>query len=77
MTRCFRHFFGDQFNKQFQIPQRTAREQPRLRRHCVGDGYIVTNAHVVEKADEIKVLLSDNANLPARWSAPIRSPILR
>ena len=55
----FKHFFGDQFNKQFQIPRE--RREASLGSGVIvsADGYIVTNAHVVEKADEIKVLLSD------------------
>ena len=55
----FKHFFGDQFNKQLQIP-RERREASLGSGVIVSvDGYIITNAHVVEKADEIKVLLSD------------------
>jgi serine protease Do len=55
----FRHFFGDQFNKQFRSPR--DRRESSLGSGVIvsADGYIVTNAHVVEKADEIKVLLSD------------------
>ena len=55
----FKHFFGDQFNKQLQIPRE--RRESSLGSGVIvsADGYIVTNAHVVDKADEIKVLLSD------------------
>lgn len=54
----FKHFFGDQF-RQFQIPRE--RREASLGSGVIvsSDGYIVTNAHVVDKADEIKVLLSD------------------
>lgn len=52
----FRHFFGDQF------PQ----GQQKHRESALGsgvivdsNGYIITNNHVVAKADEIKVLLGD------------------
>ena len=58
MDPFFRQFFGDMF-PQFNIP----REQ---RQHALGsgvivssDGYIVTNNHVIAKATEIQVLLSD------------------
>ncbi len=55
----FRHFFGDEFNKRFQIPR--DRREASLGSGVIvsADGYIVTNAHVIDKADEIKVLLSD------------------
>jgi len=58
MDPFFRQFFGDMF-PQFNIP----REQ---REHALGsgvivspDGYIVTNNHVIAKATDIQVLLSD------------------
>jgi serine protease Do len=55
----FRHFFGDEYSKRFQIP-RDRRENSLGSGVIVSsDGYIVTNSHVVEKADEIKVHLSD------------------
>ena len=55
----FRHFFGDQFNKQFQIPRERRENSLGSGVIVSADGYIVTNAHVVDKADEIKVHLSD------------------
>jgi serine protease Do len=53
----FRHFFGDQFPQQG--PQK--RRENALGSGVIVDtrGYIITNNHVVAKADEIKVLLSD------------------
>jgi serine protease Do len=55
----FRQFFGDEFFRRFQIP-RERRENSLGSGVIVSpDGYIVTNNHVIAKADEIKVLLSD------------------
>ena len=55
----FREFFGDDFSKRFQMPRR--RKQSSLGSGVIVDssGYIVTNNHVIAKADKIKVVLSD------------------
>ena len=58
----FRKFFGDEFFKR-DAPQREPRE-PRERGQGSGviveaNGLIITNNHVVNKADEIRVFLSD------------------
>ncbi len=55
----FRQFFGDEFFRRFQAPRE--RKERSLGSGVIVDpsGYIVTNNHVVAKADEIKVLLSD------------------
>jgi Do/DeqQ family serine protease len=62
----FRHFFGPEFR--FESPQRG----PQMR---VGsgsgviinsDGYIVTNNHVIENADDIEVTLNDNRVFKAK-----------
>ncbi len=55
----FRQFFGDQFSQGHPMP-RDQRENS-LGSGVIVDssGYIVTNNHVVDKADEIKVLLGD------------------
>jgi serine protease Do len=55
----FRQFFGDDFFRHFRIP-RERRENSLGSGVIVSpDGYIVTNNHVIAKADEIKVLLND------------------
>jgi len=66
----FRDFFGDQFQLMPSQPQ-----QPRPRnRSKVGtgsgviisdDGYIVTNNHVIDNADDIEVTLHDNRTYKA------------
>src|SRR3989344_5705793 len=55
----FRQFFGDDFFHRFQRPRE--RRESSLGSGVIVDsaGYIVTNNHVVAKADEIKVLLND------------------
>lgn len=55
----FRRFFGDDFFPQSQLPQ-----QRRLRGQGSGfiidpNGIILTNAHVVDKADRVTVILKD------------------
>ncbi|MFW5810764.1 MAG: Do family serine endopeptidase [Thermodesulfobacteriota bacterium] len=65
-SRVFRHFFGDQDNplRDFFGPFRDREPGRQFKQQSLGsgfvidnDGYIVTNNHVVEGADEIKVRL--------------------
>ena len=62
----FREFFGDEFLERF------FGEQPQREQHSLGSGvivdkrgYILTNNHVIEKADEIEVRLSDKRKFKA------------
>lgn len=57
----FRHFFGDQFNEE-------ERSDSSLGSGVIvsSQGYIITNHHVIEAADEIEVALADGRTLPAR-----------
>ncbi len=55
----FKEFFGEEFFRQFQVPKK--RRESSLGSGVIVDkrGYIVTNNHVIAKADEIKVVLND------------------
>ncbi|MEO0898557.1 MAG: Do family serine endopeptidase [Bacteroidota bacterium] len=66
MPDFFRDFFGDDFNDRFQ--RRPNQPQVGSGSGVVisEDGYIVTNNHVVEGADDIEVSLNDNRNYKAK-----------
>jgi serine protease Do len=68
-THPFSHFFNSPFEDffdQFRMPKK--RKETSLGSGVLGssDGYIITNAHVVEKADKIKVTLIDKRELKGK-----------
>ncbi len=66
-SQFFRRFFGPNFDqRQFRMPR-------NFREHAIGsgvivsgDGYILTNNHIVEGANDIKVSLTDGRTLTAK-----------
>ncbi len=61
----FRRFFGDQFPHP-NIPQERKEQSLGSGVIVSDDGYIVTNNHVIEKAQEIKVLLTNKRDYKAK-----------
>lgn len=62
----FRRFFGDEFFRRFEAPRE--RKERSLGSGVIVDpgGLILTNNHVVSKADEIKVYLADKREYKAK-----------
>jgi serine protease Do len=66
----FRDFFGDEFSRRFfggRMPQREQKLTSLGSGFIIDrEGYIITNNHVIEGADEIKVRLSDKEEYDAK-----------
>ncbi|MCL5424416.1 MAG: DegQ family serine endoprotease [Gammaproteobacteria bacterium] len=71
IPEIFRHFFGDGFGDSFPSPpgngQGRSEERQSLGSGFIisDDGYVMTNAHVVQDADEILVRLNDRREMSA------------
>src|SRR6185295_18577677 len=68
-----RRFFGDQFGQPGQRGQRAPRQFAPRQQRALGsgvivttDGYILTNNHVIDGADEIKVEMTDDRTFSAK-----------
>lgn len=71
IPEIFRHFFGENFGDSFPAPPSNGRGRTEERQSLGSgfviseDGYVMTNAHVVQDADEILVRLNDRRELSA------------
>jgi serine protease Do len=61
----FQQFFGDEFSRQFRIPQEQRERSLGSGVLVSPDGYILTNNHVVEGASDIKISLADKREFEA------------
>ncbi len=61
----FRRFFGDEFERRFKQPETPQPQGTGSGVIVSRDGYIITNNHVVEHADDVQVTLSDKRTFDA------------
>lgn len=64
MDPFLRQFFGDEF-EQYQQPQRGPQQGSGSGVIIAANGYIVTNNHVIDKADKIEVVMDDKRKFEA------------
>src|SRR5580704_17586910 len=62
----FRQFFGNDFNRRFNVPQERTEKALGSGVIVAPEGYILTNNHVVEGATEVTVTLHDKREFKAR-----------
>lgn len=74
----------EDFFREFQDRNGGDRNQPPRKSSALGsgfviseDGYVVTNNHVIEGADEILIEFTSGMNCRRRWWAPIPTPTSR
>ena len=66
MDPFFRQFFGDDFGRRLQTPQKQYERGLGSGVIVKSDGYILTNNHVIDGASEIKVTLLDKREFKAK-----------
>jgi len=62
----FRRFFGEEFDRQIQPDELPPQQGTGSGVIVSGDGYIITNNHVVKQGDDIQVTLADKRNFAAK-----------
>jgi serine protease Do len=66
MDPFFRQFFGDEFGNRFNVPKERVEKSLGSGVIVSPEGYILTNAHVVDGAKEVTVTLADKRELKGR-----------